>query len=143
MKMTLKDVGLFIGGITVGATIVAVAVKKSISKIKNEIKETESKLLEDSKESLRKEVVSKIKDDIHYENIVADVKNNIVNDVTEETKKNMNQFIEVTNEQINIFNNRLKTAENNVLDMDKRIGKMITSIISKLMKAKIGDYYEN
>lgn len=139
--MTLKDVCLFLGGITVGCSIIAVAVKTSVNKIKKEIKKEEREILDETKDTIRKEIVEEIKNDIQYKNIVDDIKTNIVCDVTEDYKENMNKFIKTINAEIYKFDERLTKAENDTLDVDKRIGKMVTSIASKIINIRGGATY--
>ena len=114
------------GGSLAGFLIGTLALNKAKRDLKKEIIDEEGRII-------KKEIKERIEDEIDINKIRNEIKNdineNIVNDILEQNKKDMSDVKAILNK----FENKLNNFEYQVMDYDKRIGKLVNGGIATII----------
>lgn len=124
-KLSNKEMMIAAAGCVAGLVLGGFALKKIKKELRAEIiAETSKSIKEEIKEDIKNNInVAEIKHEI-TKNIDA----NIVNSILEKNEKDMKKVKKV----INGFEDKLDEFENQVLDFDKRVGKLINGGIAAI-----------
>lgn len=124
--MCNKDLLLIAGGCLAGFLIGTFSLNRAKKELRKEIIDEEGRLI-------KKEIKERIEDEIDIVKIKNEIKNdingNIVDDMLEQNKKDMIEVKAILNK----FENKLNNFEYQVMDYDKRIGKLVNGGIATIM----------
>ena len=138
IKINLRDAALVVGGIAAGLLASSALINKAKKDIKKEVVSETTKII-------KKEILDEIKakdiiDEIKTE-MKTDINKKLVDDILRESKDNMTNFISTVNRKIDGLESKIKDLESeieeateSVLDIDTRIGKIISNIVRKVVK---------
>ena len=124
--MCNRDLLLIAGGCLAGFLIGTFSLNRAKKELRKEIIDEEGRLI-------KKEIKERIEDEIDIVKIKNEIKNdingNIVDDMLEQNKKDMIEVKAILNK----FENKLNNFEYQVMDYDKRIGKLVNGGIATIM----------
>ena len=124
--MCNKDLLLIAGGCLAGFLIGTFSLNRAKKELRKEIIDEEGRLI-------KKEIKERIEDEIDIVKIKNEIKNdingNIVDDMLEQNKKDMIEVKAILNK----FEKKLNNFEYQVMDYDKRIGKLVNGGIATIM----------
>lgn len=138
IKINLRDAALVVGGIAAGLLASSALINKAKKDIKKEV-------VSETTKTIKKEILDEIKtkdiiDEIKTE-MKTDINKNLVDDILRESKDNMTNFISTVNRKVDGLESKIKDLESeieeateSVLDIDTRIGKIISNIVRKVVK---------
>lgn len=125
-KMNTRDVLLVAGGCLAGLVAGSIFIEKAKKELKKEIIAEEGKVI-------KREIKEQIKEEINVHDIKNEIKKNIskniVEDILEQNKKDMAEVKSI----IKKFEGELEDYEEQVMDYDKRIGKIVNGGIAAIM----------
>lgn len=125
-EMCNRDLLLIAGGCLAGFLIGTLSLNRAKKELRKEIIDEEGRLI-------KKEIKERIEDEIDIAKIKNEIKNdingNIVDDMLEQNKKDMIEVKAILNK----FENKLNNFEYQVMDYDKRIGKLVNGGIATIM----------
>ena len=125
-EMCNRDLLLIAGGCLAGFLIGTFSLNRAKKELRKEIIDEEGRLI-------KKEIKERIEDEIDIVKIKNEIKNdingNIVDDMLEQNKKDMIEVKAILNK----FENKLNNFEYQVMDYDKRIGKLVNGGIATIM----------
>lgn len=138
IKINLRDAALVVGGIAAGLLASSALINKAKKDIKKEV-------VSETTKTIKKEILDEIKDKDIIEEIKTEMKTDInkklVDDILRESKDNMTNFISTVNRKVDGLESKIKDLESeieeateSVLDIDTRIGKIISNIVRKVVK---------
>lgn len=138
IKINLRDAALVVGGIAAGLLASSALINKAKKDIKKEV-------VSETTKTIKKEILDEIKakdiiDEIKTE-MKTDINKKLVDDILRESKDNMTNFISTVNRKVDGLESNIKDLESeieeateSVLDIDTRIGKIISNIVRKVVK---------
>lgn len=138
IKINLRDAALVVGGIAAGLLASSALINKAKKDIKKEV-------VSETTKTIKKEILDEIKakdiiDEIKTE-MKTDINKKLVDDILRESKDNMTNFISTVNRKVDGLESKIKDLESeieeateSVLDIDTRIGKIISNIVRKVVK---------
>ena len=146
IEIDVKQVALVAGGMVAGMTIgfglTKWAVKKAKKDLKNEIINKETK-------TIKEEIKDTIKEGIDVKEIKREIKNQIEESIIKDTLKEMDEknteFMAKVSVKLDDYEEKLEDIENNVLDTDARVGKLVNNAIRTIANVTIkrGDINED